>query len=183
MQGKAQLPSKVPPNANVRKRRSAGTVERSIQDDGWRWRHLGFTFKYFIMWVCISWFSTAKCKRKYVSVNSSVEACHFFHFLCWHTWVSADGKKALFTLNDYALSLRISHRYKYFWRKRLQNPAGCKSGKNLHRSEEHTSELQSPWKLVCRLLLAKKESPIGYPYGCPAGVPIFRTESHPHNLA
>src|SRR5256885_10006803 len=24
------------------------------------------------------------------------------------------------------------------------------------RSEEHTSELQSPWNLVCRLLLAKK---------------------------
>ena len=133
MQGKAQLPSKVPSNANVRKQRSEGTVERSIQDDGWRWRHLGFTLKYFIMWVCISWFSTVKCKRKYVSVNSSVEACHFFHFLCWHTWVSADGKKTLFTLNDYAHSLRISHRDKYFWRKRLQNPAGCKSGKNLPR--------------------------------------------------
>src|SRR5256885_12326404 len=27
-----------------------------------------------------------------------------------------------------------------------------------HRSEEHTSELQSPCNLVCRLLLAKKKS-------------------------
>src|SRR6202167_2185737 len=26
-----------------------------------------------------------------------------------------------------------------------------------HRSEEHTSELQSPWHLVCRLLLEKKK--------------------------
>src|SRR3989454_6348984 len=33
-----------------------------------------------------------------------------------------------------------------------QNPAACKS-----RSEEHTSELQSPCNLVCRLLLEKKK--------------------------
>src|SRR5256885_5856043 len=29
---------------------------------------------------------------------------------------------------------------------------------SLHRSEEHTSELQSPCNLVCRLLLEKKKS-------------------------
>src|SRR5690348_18220705 len=29
-----------------------------------------------------------------------------------------------------------------------------------HRSEEHTSELQSPVHLVCRLLLEKKKTPI-----------------------
>src|SRR5256885_6624829 len=29
-----------------------------------------------------------------------------------------------------------------------------------HRSEEHTSELQSPCNLVCRLLLEKKNTPI-----------------------
>src|SRR5256885_11572941 len=29
----------------------------------------------------------------------------------------------------------------------------------LHRSEEHTSELQSPCNLVCRLLLEKKKTP------------------------
>src|SRR5574338_1050772 len=28
----------------------------------------------------------------------------------------------------------------------------------LNRSEEHTSELQSPWHLVCRLLLEKKKN-------------------------
>src|SRR5256885_5015088 len=30
------------------------------------------------------------------------------------------------------------------------------------RSEEHTSELQSPCNLVCRLLLEKKKSPVCY---------------------
>src|SRR2546426_8515872 len=29
---------------------------------------------------------------------------------------------------------------------------------NIHRSEEHTSELQSPCNLVCRLLLEKKKN-------------------------
>src|SRR5256885_7585357 len=32
-------------------------------------------------------------------------------------------------------------------------------GQNGFRSEEHTSELQSPCNLVCRLLLEKKKSP------------------------
>src|SRR5256885_3809401 len=31
------------------------------------------------------------------------------------------------------------------------------SGQAVHRSEEHTSELQSPCNLVCRLLLEKKK--------------------------
>src|SRR5207248_11413120 len=34
-------------------------------------------------------------------------------------------------------------------------PRRCRSAKN--RSEEHTSELQSPYDLVCRLLLEKKK--------------------------
>src|SRR5256885_3819219 len=32
----------------------------------------------------------------------------------------------------------------------------CRPNHVLHRSEEHTSELQSPCNLVCRLLLEKK---------------------------
>src|SRR5256885_13125166 len=31
---------------------------------------------------------------------------------------------------------------------------------SIHRSEEHTSELQSPCNLVCRLLLEKKKTPV-----------------------
>src|SRR5256885_6482078 len=34
------------------------------------------------------------------------------------------------------------------------------SARLLERSEEHTSELQSPCNLVCRLLLEKKKTPI-----------------------
>src|ERR1039457_6189302 len=33
----------------------------------------------------------------------------------------------------------------------------CEGGGELNRSEEHTSELQSPCNLVCRLLLEKKK--------------------------
>src|SRR5256885_9526534 len=36
-------------------------------------------------------------------------------------------------------------------------------GGRLDRSEEHTSELQSPCNLVCRLLLEKKKKPTTYP--------------------
>src|SRR5256885_4140111 len=37
-----------------------------------------------------------------------------------------------------------------------ESPAGCAAGPDA-RSEEHTSELQSPCNLVCRLLLEKKK--------------------------
>src|SRR5437867_5335485 len=35
---------------------------------------------------------------------------------------------------------------------------GCRSRSTRSRSEEHTSELQSPYDLVCRLLLEKKNN-------------------------
>src|SRR2546426_4742621 len=41
------------------------------------------------------------------------------------------------------------------WHRRFSNPAACWSA--CMRSEEHTSELQSPCNLVCRLLLEKKK--------------------------
>src|SRR5256885_3948064 len=37
-------------------------------------------------------------------------------------------------------------------------PHGCTSADGIRRSEEHTSELQSPCNLVCRLLLEKQKS-------------------------
>src|SRR4051794_41342293 len=40
-----------------------------------------------------------------------------------------------------------------WWRRRAAPPAGARAG----RSEEHTSELQSPVHLVFRLLLEKKQ--------------------------
>src|SRR5256885_8639492 len=36
------------------------------------------------------------------------------------------------------------------------------------RSEEHTSELQSPCNLVCRLLLEKKNQPLSHRSYCPS---------------
>src|SRR5256885_7987805 len=41
---------------------------------------------------------------------------------------------------------------------RLEGLAGAEVARVLQRSEEHTSELQSPCNLVCRLLLEKKKS-------------------------
>src|SRR5688500_20100219 len=38
-----------------------------------------------------------------------------------------------------------------------EGAAACDPGHEHHRSEEHTSELQSPCNLVCRLLLEKKK--------------------------
>src|SRR2546426_5696702 len=40
---------------------------------------------------------------------------------------------------------------------------GRRRGERVKRSEEHTSELQSPCKLVCRLLLEKKKKKIQDP--------------------
>src|SRR5256885_3946166 len=57
----------------------------------------------------------------------------------------------------WSLNLALSHdqrdaREVYQW------PTGSASATNGVRSEEHTSELQSPCNLVCRLLLEKKKA-------------------------
>src|SRR5256885_11240875 len=39
----------------------------------------------------------------------------------------------------------------------VRNTIGVSASANTERSEEHTSELQSPCNLVCRLLLEKKK--------------------------
>src|SRR3989454_8203083 len=48
------------------------------------------------------------------------------------------------------------HEIRHYADARRQPPAMC------DRSEEHTSELQSPCNLVCRLLLEKKKKNIRY---------------------
>src|SRR5699024_12829340 len=47
-----------------------------------------------------------------------------------------------------------------------RDPTGRRAGAGTSRSEEHTSELQSRFDLVCRLLLEKKKEPVG-PRGRP----------------
>src|SRR5437867_10497296 len=50
------------------------------------------------------------------------------------------------------------HRTLRGWRARSRAHHGCHLRERvLARSEEHTSELQSPYDLVCRLLLEKKK--------------------------
>src|SRR2546426_4127034 len=57
---------------------------------------------------------------------------------------------------------------------------------DVFRSEEHTSELQSPCNLVCRLLLEKKKNgyynteptPQGYSTACQSGLMSARSESN-----
>src|SRR5256885_12477166 len=50
------------------------------------------------------------------------------------------------------------------------------------RSEEHTSELQSPCNLVCRLLLEKKKTitrdrPVPHPVSCPCASRLSNTQA------
>src|ERR1039457_1189875 len=51
-----------------------------------------------------------------------------------------------------------------------------------HRSEEHTSELQSPCNLVCRLLLEKKkkQEPDKASYHIVLDTPSVASRRHPH---
>src|ERR1039458_10762330 len=52
-----------------------------------------------------------------------------------------------------------------------------RAGYDATRSEEHTSELQSLWHLVCRLLLEKKKG--AQAYGPGVTRPLILPEGHP----
>src|SRR5256885_10934438 len=56
-------------------------------------------------------------------------------------------------------------------------PTGYFSNLNPVRSEEHTSELQSPCNLVCRLLLEKKKQP--HPSTTSSNSPVAPTSPEP----
>src|SRR5437867_7828048 len=56
---------------------------------------------------------------------------------------------------------RLSWRQEFERRPKIRSMVG-RSPAPLLRSEEHTSELQSPYDLVCRLLLEKKNYMIGH---------------------
>src|SRR2546426_3870235 len=68
------------------------------------------------------------------------------------------------TLFPYTTLFRsISTSGRYGWRTFPRGSAGCSPSSSPPvwvRSEEHTSELQSPCNLVCRLLLEKKKKHI-----------------------
>src|SRR2546426_2192242 len=73
------------------------------------------------------------------------------------------------TLRTVAVSLTtlVSLRVERGRRARNTPPASSSSGDQRGRSEEHTSELQSPCNLVCRLLLEKKKKKPPVPHSTP----------------
>src|SRR5256885_3221338 len=62
-------------------------------------------------------------------------------------------------------------------------PCRCNASRRYHRSEEHTSELQSPCNLVCRLLLEKKKNTShnlpGARHSRTTSKPVKRTSNYP----
>src|SRR5688500_20033646 len=66
--------------------------------------------------------------------------------------ISPDGKRIVYTVNDAMMAADKSEFVTQIW-------LATSDGKENYqiRSEEHTSELQSPCNLVCRLLLEKKK--------------------------
>src|SRR5205807_6836164 len=63
------------------------------------------------------------------------------------------------TLFPYTTLFRSPPRNRFHRKSRSSNMSFLKTGTQVFRSEEHTSELQSPCNLVCRLLLEKKKQP------------------------
>src|SRR6266446_7054368 len=73
----------------------------------------------------------------------------------WHRWAGAGP--LLRRLQD-RQGARLGERLRAPAAACLLHPVGRRrSGQRRRRSEEHTSELQSPCNLVCRLLLEKKK--------------------------
>src|SRR2546426_9247578 len=81
------------------------------------------------------------------SASSSATCCSFFFF-------NDTATTEIYTLSLHdALPISAAHRPRG---RAPRRGAGVRPGRQ-HRSEEHTSELQSPCNLVCRLLLEKKK--------------------------
>src|SRR2546426_5155493 len=71
-------------------------------------------------------------------------------------------RSTLFPYTTLFRSLTLERPYEHGVRR--QRPGGAeRSGGGRERSEEHTSELQSPCNLVCRLLLEKKKNKLRSP--------------------
>src|SRR5258708_31349803 len=85
----------------------------------------------------------------YFILYSCFTVIFFFFFLM----IRRPPRSTLFPYTTLFRSERSSDRYRYV----LEQPIVAPPGERW-RSEEHTSELQSPDHLVCRLLLEKKKS-------------------------
>src|SRR5207249_11503905 len=103
---------------------------------------------------------TMQSRIKFYNVYSSSSAA-FFLFLV----IRRPPRSTLFPYTTLFRSLQHSRRsastYCPPWQAQLSMGAGNRSGRLRtirRRSEEHTSELQSRFDLVCRLLLEKKNN-------------------------
>src|SRR5688572_32494185 len=81
----------------------------------------------------------------YTTLFRSVRLGHLRH--------DADGVRERFGARHQALDRTLRQRT-------VADLATARAAEELHRSEEHTSELQSQSNLVCRLLLEKKKHTI-----------------------
>src|SRR5256885_15944344 len=89
---------------------------------------------------------------------STIPLCGF-SFIFFFLMIRRPPRSTLFPYTTLFRSLAL----RFMWRARSMEPrlqdSYGKSGCSPHcRSEEHTSELQSPCNLVCRLLLEKKKA-------------------------
>src|SRR5258708_24196996 len=73
-------------------------------------------------------------------------------------------------LHHTGLAARLAHRA-------AESGRGSLAGRREIRSEEHTSELQSPDHLVCRLLLEKKKKKRAHP------ILMIQYSTHRHELS
>src|SRR5256885_15586192 len=102
------------------------------------------------------------------SVNCFLDTCTWLHWICLVIITLLNTSIFIFfffndtaTTEIYTLSLHDA--LPICQGNRVQAAGrGCQARRHpglQHRSEEHTSELQSPCNLVCRLLLEKKKKP------------------------
>src|SRR2546426_12360990 len=104
--------------------------------------------------MCTPSLPTAKLSELTMFVQASVaRRILFFFFLM----IRRPPRSTLFPYTTLFRSRRAFYLSANLSVRRHQTPTIGATDKNV-RSEEHTSELQSPCNLVCRLLLEKKKS-------------------------
>src|SRR5437762_13292873 len=99
----------------------------------------------FIRFICSFFNDTATTHLSSLSLHDALPICRFF--------VTNNGVKQIYCpTNAYFAERTITQLRLLF-----EEPALDLFAAEISRSEEHTSELQSPMYLVCRLLLEKKK--------------------------
>src|SRR5947208_9980802 len=93
-----------------------------------------------------------------VAVHMSLASAALLHLSCFFFNDTATTEIYTLSLHD-ALPIFSARRFSSCGVARIIRMAGTSSHAARRRSEEHTSELQSPDPLVCRILLEKQKGP------------------------